>query len=239
MLEPGDRMLLMESLRPPEGFAFDCAVGTTFSLDLHALIVAPLAFTIFEWQDGTGRPTAHPAAVLEALRRYAGRVHLFCQAGGIKVPPRYDRILTFLEQSAIEVQAPDPRGLFHPKLWALRFTGPEQTVRYRVLVLSRNLTFDRSWDTCLSIEGDVGRRRSVRPENRGLVDFIAALPTLLVGDRPIRQQTTVDLDLITHVPVRSGFQCLFPHLLLGAISGISRYCIDLASASDCRYDGRI
>lgn len=196
MLDPGDRMLLMESLRPPEGFAFDCAVGTTYSLDLHALIVAPLAFTIFEWQDGTGRPTAHPAALLEALRRHAGRVHLFCQAGGIKVPPRYDRLLTFLEQCAIEVQAPDPQGLFHPKMWALRFTSDDKAVRYRVLVLSRNLTFDRSWDTCLSLEGDVGARRTVRRENRGLVDFIGALPTLIVGKRALRPQAAEDLDRI-------------------------------------------
>jgi len=189
-------MLLMESLRPPDGFEFDCAVGTTYSLDLHALIVAPLAFTIFGWHDITGRPTAHPAAMLEALRRHAGRIHLFCQAGGIKMPQRYDRLLVFLEQCIIEVQASDPQGLFHPKVWALRFKGNRAAVRYRVLVLSRNLTFDRSWDTCLLLEGDVGKRRSVRRDNRGLVDFIRALPTLVVGDRPIRQQTAADVERI-------------------------------------------
>ncbi len=43
MLEPRDRQLLFEALRPPDGFRFDEGVGTTFSLDLLALLMAPLA----------------------------------------------------------------------------------------------------------------------------------------------------------------------------------------------------
>ena len=44
---------------------------TTFSLDLLALLTAPLAFTFFDWQDAEGRPNQDPLALLEALRRYA------------------------------------------------------------------------------------------------------------------------------------------------------------------------
>ena len=48
MLEPRDRLLLLEALRPPEGFRFDQGLGTTYTLDLLALLTAPLAFTWFE-----------------------------------------------------------------------------------------------------------------------------------------------------------------------------------------------
>ena len=50
MLEPRDRLLLFEALKPPEGFHFDQGIGTTYSLDLLALLTAPLAFTWFEQQ---------------------------------------------------------------------------------------------------------------------------------------------------------------------------------------------
>jgi hypothetical protein len=48
VLAPKDRTLLLESLRPPPGFRLDAAVSTTYSLDLMALLVAPLAFTFFD-----------------------------------------------------------------------------------------------------------------------------------------------------------------------------------------------
>ena len=38
MLEPRDRQLLFDALRPPDGFRFDQGVGTTYSLDLLALV---------------------------------------------------------------------------------------------------------------------------------------------------------------------------------------------------------
>ena len=47
MLEPRVRRQLMEALRPPSGYELDRAVGTTYSLDLLALLTTPLAFTIF------------------------------------------------------------------------------------------------------------------------------------------------------------------------------------------------
>src|SRR5262249_24121953 len=61
VLDPRGRQLLLSSLRPPEGFRFDCAVGTTFSLDLVALLTTPLAFAMFDWQDDQGRLAADPS----------------------------------------------------------------------------------------------------------------------------------------------------------------------------------
>jgi len=104
MLDPRDRKLLLESLRPPDGFHFDQAIGTSYSLDLLALLAAPLAFTFFDWEDQEGRPTADPFALLESVRRHADRIHLFCQAGEIKLPPPTQRLVAYLEKSVIPVR---------------------------------------------------------------------------------------------------------------------------------------
>ena len=56
VLEPDDRHTLLEALRPPPGFRLDFAVGTTYSLDLHALLAAPLAFALLEAQGAEEEP---------------------------------------------------------------------------------------------------------------------------------------------------------------------------------------
>lgn len=183
MLGPHDRRLLLDALRPPEGYALDFAVGTTYSLDLVALLTAPLAFTMFDWQDAEGRPSADPLATLEALRRYSDRIAVFCQAGQTLVPKQHRVLFGYLEGSVFEVAAPGAQTSFHPKMWALRFTAPDDAVCYRLLCLSRNLTFDRSWDTALVLEGDLGDRTNGIAANRPLGDFFAALPEM--SKRPL------------------------------------------------------
>ncbi len=43
MLQPTDRRLLFDALAPPSGFKLDFAVGTTYTLDLFALLSATVA----------------------------------------------------------------------------------------------------------------------------------------------------------------------------------------------------
>jgi len=201
--------MLLESLRPPEGYRFDCAVGTTFALDLIALLTAPLGFAMFDWQDDGGRLAADPAsgkgdplALLESLRRCADRIHIFCQAGQIKVPPANQRLLAYLEQSVIEVIPPSARegraGVFHPKVWALRFVDSSDgnKVRYRLLCLTRNLTFDRSWDTVLVLEGDRSDRQKGIAKNRALAGFVGGLSGLVVRTSGLSPQAVSDTALI-------------------------------------------
>lgn len=176
MLEPDSRFLLLDALRPPAAFSLDQAVGTTFSLDLHSLLIVPLAFALFDADTREGRPD--PIALLEAVRRHAARIDVFCQAGQIALPGgRYERVLTYVEQSVHQVVPDAAHHVFHPKVWVLRFRDGVGALRYRVLCLSRNLTFDRSWDTILLLEGvPVGTRR---PQNgRRLGDFVRALVDL-------------------------------------------------------------
>jgi len=184
MLGPQDRRLLLDALRPPDGYSLDFAIGTTFSLDLLALLTAPLAFTFFDWQDAEGRPSEDPLALLEALRRYADRITIFCQAGQILIPKEHRVLFGYLEDSLVAVTPPGGAGRFHAKFWALRFVAQGGPVRYRLLCLSRNLTFDRSWDTALVLEGSLIDRKNAFGGNHPLGDFVASLPTMAVREVP-------------------------------------------------------
>lgn len=192
MLEPDNRRHLFESLKPPAGYDLDYAVGTTYSLDLNMLLAIPMAFTFFDWEDENGRLGTDQMAVLEAIRRYANRISIFCQRGNIAVPHRSQQLYVYLEESVFEAIAPNAGGSFHPKLWVLRFISPEPMVRYRVLCLSRNLTFDRSWDTMLALEGNLLDRRRNFGANRPLGDFIASLPDLALRDLPGEAAQKID-----------------------------------------------
>ncbi len=195
MLEPRDRRLFLESLRPPEGYTLDRAIGTTFTLDLRALVAAPLAFSLFDTSADEGAPGTDPLALLEAVRRQADKIHVFCQIGQIGVPGNNRPLLAYVEGSVLQVRAPRG-GLFHPKVWVIRFKpaidGSGEPVRYRLLVMSRNLTFDRAWDTLLVLDGELTDRQNAIASNHPLGDFVRALPSMVEGEVPARVQEAVD-----------------------------------------------
>jgi len=166
MLSPDARSVLSDALRPPPGSVLSRAVALTFTLDLESALVVPLAFAA-----AAVRESSDPLAVMEGVRRCADRVDVFCQAGNVRVPARYSDLLAFVEGMVHPVRPPRPGRLFHPKLWALRFWDEaEQVHTARLLVLSRNLTADRSWDVCLRLDGVLGTRPQA--SNRRLVDLI-------------------------------------------------------------------
>jgi hypothetical protein len=160
----------------------DVAIGTTYSLDLMALLAVPLAFALFDWEDDSGKVTADPLALLEAARRFARKTHIFCQEGQIHLPKQRSPLFYELERVVKEVRAPNNRGIFHPKVWVLRFTPTTKgdPVLYRLLCLSRNLTYDRSWDTVLRLDGELLDRDLAIAANHPLGDFIKELPKRMI-----------------------------------------------------------
>jgi len=205
MLEPYGRTLLLDALRPPEGYSLDVGIGTTYSLDLLTLLTAPLAFTLFDAQDTDGRLVVDPLATLESLRRYADKLTIFCHAGRILVPAQQYSQISYLEEMVVECLPPRGRGAFHPKVWLLRFTGPEGIVVYRFLCLTRNLTFDRSWDTVLVLDGQLLDRQKGIAVNRPLGDFVRALGELAVR-RPQRADVRARLDQLGEEVRRVAFE---------------------------------
>lgn len=177
MLAPDSRALLLDALRPSRGCSLDRAVATTFTLDLEAALTVPLAFAGFRFED-----QPDPVEVMESLREMSGRLDVFCQAGAISDRKWPSDLLLLLEDVVHEVKRPRPGHIFHPKVWILRFRDQSYEPSYRLLVLSRNLTSDRSWDTILWLDG----RRVEQPNasNEPLAQFIGALPGLSVEALP-------------------------------------------------------
>ena len=183
MLEPATRTLFFEMLRPPEGYGLDEAIATTFTLDLITLLTAPLAFTTFECSDESGKPTTDPVVLLEALRRNADKMTVFSQAGRTAAPAQQGILYSYLEPMVTEVTAP-LGGVFHPKLWILRFAAEGLPAIVRLVVLSRNLTGDRCWDVSLVLDGEVADRKVGFSAHAELCDFIKALPGLALRTVP-------------------------------------------------------
>jgi len=194
MLNPNSRSIYIDALRPPENYELHWAVGTTFSLDLSSLLIIPLSMALYDYS-GDEDITINPIAVLDAVRNMSDRFVVFCQSGRISIPKKDIRLFNFLEQSVIEANASTETGVFHPKTWLLKFIGnnSSEDVLYRFLCLSRNLTFDRSWDTILTLEGKLKTKRQVAySRNHPLGDFIKSLPGLTNRNLTKSQQEHIE-----------------------------------------------
>lgn len=191
MLEPTTRALFVDAFRPPTGHHVDLAIGTTYTLGLRMLFLPPLAMAahdrevqLLEDDPDEGHAPVDTLALLESVRRYADRTTVYCHAGAIGSPGTYPRLLTFAEDCVVQVLPPTPGHIFHPKVWALRFRREDELV-HRLVVCSRNLTDDSSWDTLLVLdEGPRGEGVAGSPA----ADFVRTLPQLAEGhiapDRP-------------------------------------------------------
>lgn len=179
-LDPETRVLYGDSLQPPPGYVFDAAVATTFSLDFETALAAPVSLALFAAENRDDILT-HPLALLEGAERIAGHLVVYADAGHLHAQSRpHSRLCSLLEHIIVEVAAPR-EGAFHPKLWALRYrpTRAEDPTLLRLLVLSRNLTRDRSWDISLRLDGELTRRPDAN--NRPLFDLLSRLPDLAVA----------------------------------------------------------
>jgi len=205
MLEADDLCTLLDSLRPPAGYQLDRAVGTTYSLDLYALMTAPLAFALFDAETSADDGATDIAALLEAIRRYSERIDVFCQAGQIALPANYRPIVAYLEGCVHGVATRARNRVFHPKVWVLRFVSSSGPAMVRLLVLSRNLTFDSSRDSVLRLDGLVGRRRAeVRERNAPLARFVRELPRLAV--HPLDPEKRAEIDSVANELLQVDFE---------------------------------
>jgi hypothetical protein len=151
---------------------FDEAIATTFSLDPFFLLEAIVHLALMAQNDQTDLDS------LAALDKFSRKLTVFTQRGRILVPGYVSPVFGLLEEMIVEVTAPN-NGVFHPKVWAIRFVDPAQgDSLYRLAVLTRNLTRDCCWDLSLQLEGVITDRK--QKMNRPLEHFFSRLPELAV-----------------------------------------------------------
>lgn len=155
-------------LMPPKGYKLESAVGTTYSLDLEALSAVAVCLGLSEEADS--RLMQNPICMLNALQKVSDRLILFCEAGQIKVPSKPTALSVLLEKIVVEVALPKDKSMgrypaFHPKTWVLSYINSEGDRKYRFVVMSRNLTFDRSWDISFAMDSSkkVRQKRKSTP----------------------------------------------------------------------------
>ena len=125
-------------------------------MDLDALVGASISLGLS--LDNDGDYNKNPIFLLEALRSTGDKIALFCEAGQIKLPNKTTPLYILLEEMVFQVINENNSGKskyvsFHPKVWLIRYVNGENDVLYRFAVLSRNLTFDRSWDITFTMDG--------------------------------------------------------------------------------------
>lgn len=165
-------------LMPPDGYRLDRAVGTTYSLDLEALTAVAICLGLSEETDS--KLMQNPIGMLNALQKVSDKIVLFCEAGQIKVPTKPTALSILLEKMVVEVALPKDRQLgrypaFHPKTWILAYVNAEGDKKYRFVVMSRNLTFDRSWDISFAMDSSKNVRQ--KKKTQPICDFLDYLVT--------------------------------------------------------------
>jgi len=163
-----DRTDYSSMLMPPEGYRLDKAVGTTYSLDLEALTAVVICLGLSEETDS--KLMKSPISMLNALHKVSDKLVIFCEAGQIKVPSKPSALSVLLENMVVEMALPKDREIgsypaFHPKTWVLSYVNGDGDKKYRFVVMSRNLTFDRSWDISFAMDSskEVRQKRKTKP----------------------------------------------------------------------------
>ena len=190
MLHPKyNRIDYGEQLIPPIGYELAYAVGTSYSLDLEALMILPVA--LFYAQKLDGNPEELRYDMLDAITKAADKIILFYQNGQLKVPKKYHHLMAYWENGIQPVTMPNHVSSFHPKVWIIRYESKDAPPIYRVLVTSRNLTFARDWDMAFTTDGVVTEKEQIK--NRPLIHFLQYLNS--TGKKEISTSFIADLQM--------------------------------------------
>lgn len=157
--------LLIEDIE----YELEHAVCLTYSLDMEALLGIPLCLGMRG--EMTSSQRSNPLYVLEAIRRTGKKLSVFCNAGCIKVPKSESRLFALMEDCIHEVRMPNFKYNFHPKIWVVQYRNTvDNRTLMKVIVMSRNLTFDQSMDMAVEMAGFVGEKQNTK--NQPLADML-------------------------------------------------------------------
>ena len=176
-----DQVVFNAELATPAGYQLGCAVGTTFSLDFDTALTVPVSLAL-SGAANRDEMINSPLGMFSAMQKLVSKLFLFVEAGNISVPAqRTTKLVTMLEPVIHEI-IPNRGSSFHPKVWMMRYepVNPADKVRLKLIVMSRNLTRDRSWDASLVLDG----YESEKPDdNQPLIGLLE----LLIQDGKVKK----------------------------------------------------
>ena len=192
-----DRINYGEVLMPSVGFRLERAVGTTYSLDLETLTAVSIALGLIE--DTDSELISNPISMLSALQKISDRIVVFCEAGQIKLPTKSNALCLTLEKMVVPVSIPFDKKIkrypaFHPKTWFLEYCNEDCEKQYRFVVMSRNMTFDHSWDVACAMNGEASSVGGV--DSQPIVDFLKFLKKQLNKELANYSRHSADLNYL-------------------------------------------
>lgn len=190
MFNPNEDRLYYGNLLSPEDCRIDFAIGTTYSLEFASLISASMSIGLDD--DVDSNLMKNRIFLLRELRKTSDKIALFCESGMIHFPKKISPLYILLENIVFQV-TPKKGFSFHPKFWLLKYIDENEEILYRLIVLSRNLTSDRSWDISFSMDG----KKSENPtdKNNPIIDFINYLIKFTTDNKKISKMKEIIDDL--------------------------------------------
>lgn len=163
-------------LSPTYGYTTDFAMGMTYSLSFDAMLTAYLAFGMLGDMDEESMQS--PYLLLDAITKCSDKVVVFCNKGGIAVPPSIRKVYSLMERNIFEVfDKYNIKANFHPKLWLIReiSNNDKREVLLKLIVTSRNLSYTDTIDCIASLTGKVGPASVRNEKHLPLIQFIESV----------------------------------------------------------------
>lgn len=199
-----NRILYEDILTPPDGYSLYYAVGTTYSLDIQALTSVVLSLGLSKSVDESAYKD--PILLLKTIEEVKDKLLIFYDATQLHVPKDNMHTLLLFEKILCPVQMKKVKNYlpsFHPKLWLIIYENSKiNDYIYRFVVLSKNITFDKSWDIAFYMDGKYDEEYE---NNKPLYNFFDKIKRYKKENNSNKQFTfDVLLKEITHINFESN-----------------------------------
>lgn len=205
-------------LSPTYGYTTDFAMGMTYSLSFDAMLTAYHAFGMLGDMDEESMQS--PYLLLDAITKCSDKVVVFCNKGGIAVPPSIRKVYSLMEKNIFEVfDKYNIKANFHPKLWLIReiSNDDKRDVLLKLIVTSRNLSYTDNIDCIACLTGKVGPASLRNEKHLPLIQFIKSVvkeSNICDGQKKLVFKLANDLERIEGFDVDAPFDDydFFPYL---------------------------
>lgn len=150
-------LAVLDHLRPPPGWRTDVAVLSTYSAHTSVLAAALLALAGQDDESASGTRIG----LVRALSELRGKVHFVVQSGRLTLPANPAPVVALLDRYIVQAPLDEgSEGMHKGKSWHAKFAlvrhvsvaDPEAGERWVLMLGSRNLTLDMSWDLGLVLK---------------------------------------------------------------------------------------